>query len=226
MKSTKILGGCGCLSTLIGLGLIAASFMIHSGDGPSNPLERFLPKPKTETAHYANTREGRGGNLAENYVDFSFDYPKDWDIKTEDPDNVNYVTVEKKVEGKTHENFNVGYMKTTGSAEGDKEVFPQLMNQLQGQFAQQFHNLQKVSEGPTKVGEYDAYEAVYSSDAELGGQTVNIFTRAILLPTPDHTHGVTLILLGTSFDPDLQSASDIGNKGELADVLQSFKFGE
>ncbi len=218
-KTPAILAGCGCMSLLLSMVLFAASYFAGSsglgGFGSSKP----------EMAHYANSREGRTGNLESNYVDFSFDYPKNWTLKS-DSEGLNFVTVEHSVDSKTWENLNVGYFQTAGSPEGNEALFAPLVAQLQSQFAQQFSGLRKVSEGKTKVGSYEAYEGLFESTLQAGDATVTVYTRAVLLPTPDGKKGVSLLLMGTSFHPDLRAPNDLGTKGELPAVLKSFRFPE
>ncbi|HET8798290.1 MAG TPA: hypothetical protein VFO89_11420, partial [Thermoanaerobaculia bacterium] len=166
-KAPAILAGCGCLSLLLGVVLLAGAYFARNGGGTSL-LER-----KPDMAQYTNTREGRSGNLAETYVDFTFEYPKTWTVKS-DPEGVNFVTVERSVDAKTWENLNVGYFKTAGSPAANEQLYSQLIAQLQSQFSNQFPGLQKVSEGPTTVGSYDAYEGLFSATVNADGKDVAV----------------------------------------------------
>lgn len=217
MKNTwKILAGCGCLSTLAGAALIVASLMAGGA---------MQGRGSDDLAHYQNTREGRTGNLAENYVDFSFDYPKSWTIKTSDPDNINFVTVERAVDGKTYENLNVGFFRPAADEAQNQEIYRQVLGQIEGQFSQQFRDFRKVREGPGRIGSYNAHEALYDGNVEVDGQRVDVFIRAAFIPAPDGQRGVSMMMIGTSHSPDLKQAEDLGTKGELPVVLGSFKFG-
>lgn len=218
-KTPAILAGCGCASLLLSAILFGAAYFAGvSGTG-------LLDRSNADMAHYTNTREGRTGNLEANYVDFGFDYPKSWTLKSE-AGGTNFVTVERSVDSKTWENLNVGYFQTAGSSEGNELLYSQLIAQLQNQFAQQFPGLRKVSEGKTKVGSYEAYEGLFASTVESDGKQVEIYTRAVLLPTPDARKGVTLLMMGTSFHPDLHEPNDLGTKGELPAILGSFRFAQ
>ena len=216
-NSWKILGGCGCASMLAGAALLVASFVVAGNV--------TLPwKPKPELAHYQNSREGRTGNLAENYVDFSFDYPKTWELRTTDPDNVNFVTAERRVNNTTWENLNVGYYRPAPSEPENQALYRQVLGQIEGQFSQQFRDFKKVNEGPTKIGAYDGHEALYSGWVEEDGKRVDVFTRAVFIATPDATRGVSLMMMGTSLCPDLDAPEDLGHEGELPLLVDSFKF--
>lgn len=221
-KSPFLLAGCGCLSFIVAMILFAFAFF-SSGSLPS------LSKSGSSTDDlvvYRNTREGRTGTLADHYVDFEFRYPRSWILKPQDSDSSNFVTVERAIDGQTHENLNVGYFATAGDKEKTQALYPQLIAQFQSQFAQQFRGLTKVSEGPATVGSYDAWEGLFTSTTGEGDKRVNIYTRVILLPTPDGTKGVSLLMIGTSLAPNLESAEDLGKKGELPAVIKSFRFRE
>jgi hypothetical protein len=219
---TPLFLGCGsCLSFLIGLAMLGAAAYYFKADLTSALTEATQ---KQEMQHYKNTREGRTGNLAASYVDFEFDYPKSWTMKAPDADAVNFVAVSRTVDGKTYENLNVGYFKTAGSTAGNEALYPQLVEELRKQFAEQFSGLTKVHEGKTKVGQYDGYEGLFTSTAGTGADKVDVYTRVILLPTPDGSKGVTLLMLGTSASPDLHAVDDVGKKGDLPSILDSFRF--
>ncbi|HEX3067343.1 MAG TPA: hypothetical protein VHX14_02130 [Thermoanaerobaculia bacterium] len=220
-KSPWVLAGCGCLSFLLALILFVAAYFAGGSHVPS-----LTSGSSTDDAVvYRNTREGRTGKLAENYTGFEFRYPKSWALKP-DPDAANFVTVERAVNGQTFENLNAGYFSTAGSTEKNQALYPALIAQFQAQFEQQFHDLKKISEGATKVGSYDGWEGLFTSTTGDDDKKVSVYTRVILLPNADGTKGVTLLLMGTSLCPDLSAPEDLGKKGELPGVLESFKFVE
>jgi hypothetical protein len=221
-KSPLVLAGCGCASFIAAIFLFLAAYILNDSKVTGYKSE----SSPDDFVVYHNAREGRTGPLLENYTGFEFRYPKSWIRKSQDS-AVNFVTVERAVDGKTYENLNVGYFATGGSTERNQLLYPQLIAQLQGQFEQQFHDLKKVHEGPTKIGLYDGWEGLFtSSTTGEGDKTVTIYTRAVLLPTADGAKGVTLLMMGTSLSPDLSSVEDLGHKGELPAVLESFKFQE
>jgi hypothetical protein len=214
----KILGGCGCASFLAGAALLVASFFVAGNSA--------VPFVKPELAQYTNSREGRVGNLAENYVDFSFDYPKTWELRTADPDNINFVTAERRAETRTWENLNVGYYRPAPTDAENQTLYQQVLGQLESQFSQQFKDFRKVSDGPAKIGAYDGHEALYAGWVDADGKRVEVYTRAVFVPSPDGTKGVSLMMMGTSLCPDLEKPEDLGREGELPILLESFRFGE
>jgi hypothetical protein len=171
---------------------------------------------------YTNSSGHFSGTLAENYVDFSFDYPSAWkrDPKAGKGDSPNFVKVEQATDDEiTLENFAVGYYT------GQREAMPKLAEQLSEQFSSGFPEYQKVSEGPTKAGRYDGYEFRFTAHAKNTPKgDLDVWGRVVLLPGAANRKGAALIMLATSASDQVRSVEDVGEKGELPMVLSSFKF--
>jgi hypothetical protein len=196
------------------------SNMGNSNRGNSN---RGTARQTANTKQYVNSREGRSGSLAENFVDFSFDYPDNWEV---DPNPApNFVRVERKItddDGNfTQENFAVGWVSATGTAV-DKQLMPQLAKQFNTQFAAQFPNYKKVSEGETRIGAYDGYEFRFTAEKN----NVEFWGRVAMLPPPaGQKKGVALVMIASDRAPELSGIDDVGERGELPVILESFRFG-
>jgi hypothetical protein len=195
----------------------------------ANEPEAYVPAPGAE--QFVNSKENLDGRLLEHYVDFSFFYPGTWqkDPKAGVPGASNFAKVERRIPPDfTQENFAVGWYSSSGSAAGDRALFPGLAENLSAQLATNFPEYRKVSEGATKAGVYDGYEFRFeamSRDTPKGD--IKIWGRVIFVP-PSHggTTGATLLMLATSLAPELETVDDIGQKGELPMLLESFRFGK
>ncbi|HJR07435.1 MAG TPA: hypothetical protein VJ842_09275 [Pyrinomonadaceae bacterium] len=182
------------------------------------------PRQAANTKQYVNSREGRTGKLADNFVDFSFYYPDNWEI--DDDPAPNFVRVERKLVDDdggnfTQENFAVGWVSATGTVI-DKQLMPKLAAQFNTQFAAQFPNYKKVSEGETKIGPYDGYEFRFTANKN----NVDFWGRVAMLPPPaGQTKGVALVMIASDRAPELSGVEDVGEKGELPVILDSFRFG-
>lgn len=166
----------------------------------------------TSTVRYVNSRSSFTGKLAENYVDFSFDYPKSW-TRVND---TNFVKFENQTStGHTIENFAVGWVSSPHS------LLPDLAKQVSDQFSGGFPGYRKVSEGETTVGTYRGYEFRFTS----GNFGAEIWGRVVLLPSEGSRKGAALIMLATSNSPDVRGPEDVGEKGELPIILNSFRLG-
>ena len=187
--------------------------------------------PPANAVEFVNSKDNLDGKLAEHYVDFSFYYPEGWqkDPKAGVPGASNFAKVERRLPPDfTQENFAVGWYASAGSAQGDRATFPALVKNLSDQFASNFSEYRKVSEGPTKVGAYDGYEFRFESASRNTAKgDINIWGRVIFLPPVDGgKDGVTLLMLTTSLAPELNSVKDVGVKGQLPMLLESFRFGK
>ena len=187
--------------------------------------------PPANAVQFVNSKKNLDGKLAEHYVDFSFYYPNSW---KKDPSAgvsgaSNFAKVERRLPPDfTQENFAVGWYSSAGSAEADASVFHTLVENLSSQFKKSFPEYKKVSEGDTKVGVYKGYEFRFESVSRntVNGD-VNVWGRVVLLPPPNGgNNGVTLLMLTTSLAPELKNVNDVGEKGDLPMLLQSFRFGK
>jgi hypothetical protein len=188
----------------------------------------FVPPPGT--TKFANSTTNLDGKLAEHYIEFTFYYPETWltDKRAGVTGASNFVKVERRLPPDfTQENFAVGWYRSKGNFEADSPTFPNLVEQLGTSLAKIFPEYRKVSEGPTKVNSLDGYEFRFvslSKGTEKGD--LQLWGRVIFLPTgvEGQTAGATLIMLATSLAPELSGVEDVGVKGEMPVILDSFKF--
>jgi hypothetical protein len=188
--------------------------------------------PPSGTTKFANSTDNLDGRLAEHYIDFSFYFPETWqtDPKAGVSGASNFVKVERRLPPDfTQENFAVGWYTSRGSFEADRPTFPQLVELLGTALSKNFPEYRKVSEGPTKVNSLDGYEFRFESlskGTEKGD--IQVWGRVVFLPTgvEGQTAGATLIMLATSLAPELSGIEDVGEKGEMPVILESFRFGK
>lgn len=188
--------------------------------------------PPADAVKFSNSKDNLDGKLAEHYIDFNFYYPKSWetDPKAGVSGASNFVKVERRLPPDfTQENFAVGWYTSRGSLAEDEPTYPQLVELLGSSLAKSFPEYRKVSEGPTKVNSLDGYEFRFvslSKGTEKGD--IQVWGRVIFLPsgTRGQTAGATLIMLATSLAPELSGVKDVGEKGDLPLILESFRFGK
>jgi hypothetical protein len=195
----------------------------------SNPSTEPPPySPPPNAAQFVNSKTNLDGKLLEHYVDFSFYYPGTWqkDAEAGVTGASNFAKVERRLPPDfTQENFAVGWYSATGTS---TELFKNLAENLSKQLSTGFPEYRKVSEGPTRVGVYDGYEFRFEGMSRNTAKgDVKIWGRVVFLPPPSGgSTGVTLLMLTTSLAPELTSIDDVGVKGELPMVLESFRFGK
>jgi hypothetical protein len=187
--------------------------------------------PPADAVEFVNSKEHLEGKLAEQYVDFSFYYPDRWqkDPTAGVPGATNFAKVERRLPPNfTQENFAVGWNSSAAPVAENRALFHTLAESLSAQFAKKFPGYRKVSEGETKAGVYDGYEFRFEgSSANTAKGDLKLWGRVIFLPPQDGSkNGVTLLMLATSLAPELRSIDDVGVKGELPMMLESFRFGK
>jgi hypothetical protein len=207
---------------------------------PVPSVETPSPSPSQEVAYVAppgtvkfeSSNEKLNGKLAEHYFDFSFYYPEKWkrDPKSGVSGAVNFVSVDRSLPPDfTQESFAVGWYTSTGTFVGDLPSYPQRAEEYSNSLAKSIPEYKKVSEGPTKVNSMQGYEFRWeglSKGTDRGD--LKLWGRVIFLPTGTEgdTTGATLTMLTTSLAGELSSVKDVGERGEMPVILDSFRFGK
>jgi hypothetical protein len=202
-------------------------------DAPKTESVKVVPPyvPPSDAVQFVNSKDKLEGKLAEHYVDFSFYYPQGWqkDPTAGVPGATNFAKVQRQLAADApQEIFAVGWYESTGSPETDQLSYPRLVQQRSSQFAKDYPEYQKVSEGATKAGPYDAYEfrftAIYRN-TDRGD--IKVWGRVIFVPPVDGSKkGVTLLMLASSLASEVKGVNDVGVKGDLPMLLESFRFGK
>lgn len=192
---------------------------------PSNEPPPY--NPPADAVQFVNSKEELSGKLAENFVAFNFYYPDRW-VKV--PSAENFVTVERRLPPDfTQERFGVApWYAPSDTTTFDDAFFETLVGKDDAAFAKSYPEYRKVSEGRTKVGTYDAYELRFESTSRGTDKgDLTIWGREIFFaPREGEKTGIKLLILTTSLAPELKSMEDVGVKGELPMVLESFRFGK
>lgn len=195
---------------------------------PSEAVDKYVPPPNT--VQFVNSKANLDGRLAEHYLDFSFYYPNSWkkDPKAGVPGASNFVLVERSVSNFPQENFAVGWYTSSGTFVGDLPNYPKRVEEFSSALAKQFPEYRKVSDGPTKINSMDAYEFRWeglSKGTEKGD--VHLWGRVVFLPSGNEgdTTGATLTMFTTSLASELSGVEDVGVKGQMPVILESFRFG-
>jgi hypothetical protein len=186
----------------------------------------------SDTTKFTNSAANLDGKLADHYFDFSFYYPNSWfpDPKAGVAGSGNFAKVERRLPPDfTQENFAVRWYPSKGTYDADLPDFPQQVEEFSASLANVFPGYQKVSEGPTKINSLDAYEFRWvglSKGTEKGD--LKLWGRVVFVPTGNagDSNGAILSMFTTSLAPELSDVEDVGAKGEMPVILESFRFGK
>lgn len=194
----------------------------HGGDGQNEAAA-------SGTAHFVNSPDNaRSMALRDAYVDFSFDYPARWSMTPQPIDGTaqNYVRVAAPmVNGYEPYAFLVGYAAGTGNAARDRASLPSATRDLAARFGAGFQNYQIVSSGPGRIAGFDSYGWRFTATGPgaEGDAPVQIYGRGDLILPPGAARGVTLVAIATSRAGDVHSADEVGARGPLKAILDSFR---
>jgi hypothetical protein len=247
-----ILGGCGCLTLIvlvaliIGIAAYRAKKLSESKSDFKKDLKSALQSvqesqpsatsspattSKMETRstrpgwkNYVNIKGNLPAGLQPNFVGFSFDYPKSFELQPQS--EVNFVKVEKYAaagKGNTAENFAVGYAWFTPPDANSDALYDKLLDDLGKQLAGNFHNYTELKRQPETVGGVSSRAALFQADFNDAAKTM-IWGKTIVVHPPGKKNGVTILILGTSLGRDVRRADDLGVKGDTAEILRSFTF--
>lgn len=190
----------------------------------SPPLPRVIQQP-ANTEYFQNSSLNLKGELARNYRGFALYYPKDWQ---KNETSTNFIDVSKKAESGTPiEQFLVTYYDSRGTAKLDGERFPKLVTDSSKKLAEIVSNYRLISQGETAINNgWKGYEMKFEgAGVTASGEKINLWGKRIFIPAarPGTKSGFVITMLATSLSPDVKSVDDVGIKGELAEILETFE---
>ena len=188
-------------------------------------IDEKAPKsPREGWVTYTNVEANLPAQLKPNFVAFSFEYPKAFELQSQS--NVNFVKVEKAADdnkNSTAENFAVGSAWFDPPGIQDDSLYNKLLDQLGQQLSGTFHNYKETKRVPVTVDDVQSRAMLFQADfKEL--PSVKIFGKVIVVHPPGKRNGVSILILGTSYSREIKSPDDAGSKGDTADILSSFRF--
>jgi hypothetical protein len=191
---------------------------------PPPTTRQISPPPDTE--FFVNSKASLKGDLAKNFRGFSFYYPKDW---TKNSSREHFVDVARRgATGTPIEQILVSYYESKGTFAADREIFQKLVNKSDQDLKKALGDGYKLlSQGETNInGEWKAYEMKFQQEGVTkNGDKITLWGRRLWIPAARSgvKSGFVITMLATSLSPEVKSADDLGVKGELATVMQTFE---
>ena len=195
------------------------------------PLPRQIPQPP-DTVYFQNSKQNLKGDLLRNFLPFSLYYPNDWqDNAVKESNNADvrgkFLDISKNAPNDSlSEQMLFSYYDSRGTYKDDKARFPQLVKETNETLKKLIPNYQTLSEGETVINGWKAYEMKFQGGGTTGsGEKMIVWGRRLFIPAarPGLKSGYEITLLATSLAPDVKSVDDVGVKGELATVLETFE---
>jgi serine/threonine protein kinase len=188
------------------------------------PLARSI-SPPTDSFYFQNSKAGLKGEAVKNYLGFSLYYPTDWRLNKA---GNNFLDVSKNADNNVPiEQMLVSYYNSRGTYQADDETFPALIQETNRTLTKILPNYQVVSEGKRTVNNsWQAYEVKFQGTGKTTrGDEITIWGRRLFIPAAIRgmKNGYVVTMLATSLSNDVKSVEDVGVKGELARILETFE---
>jgi serine/threonine protein kinase len=196
------------------------------------PLPRTIAQPP-DTNYYQNSKQDLRGELLRNFVGFSLFYPKTW--KVNGPQGGSSANARGKFldishetpDGRILEQMLISYFPSKGTFDLDSESFPKMVKETNETLKKILPGYQMVSEGETRVnGNWRAYEVKFqSSGTTATGEKLSVWGRRLFIPAarPGTRNGFEITMLATSYAEGLTGVNDVGVKGDLSTILDTFE---
>jgi serine/threonine-protein kinase len=188
------------------------------------PLARSI-SPPPDSFYFQNSKAGLKGEAVKNYLGFSLYYPNDWRLNKA---GNNFWDVSKNADNNVPiEQMLVSYYNSRGTYRADKEIFPALIRETNGTLSKILPNYQVVSEGKRTVNNgWQAYEIKFQGTGKTTrGEEITIWGRRLFIPAAIRgiKNGYVVTMLATSLSEDVKNVEDVGVKGELSAILETFE---
>lgn len=181
--------------------------------------------PPPDTVYFQNGKENLKGEATKNFLGFSLYYPKDW--RRNEAKN-NYLDVSKNAaNGMPIEQMLVSYYNSKGTFKSDAGNFPALVKETNTTLKKILPNYKMISDGRKTVNNgWQAYEVQFQGTGKTaGGEAITIWGKRLFIPTAIRgmKNGYVITMLASSLSKDVNNAGDVGVKGELSSVLETFE---
>ncbi len=222
-------------------------YQVNSNTTPSNtpsqPAPFEIPSfgvspgaslPVGDLVKFQLRRDRLNPDLASKFVDFSFSYPTSWkaDESAGGERSVLFVDVERALDDDGHpliqEEISIGPFWFQGDLRNEREAMDQVLDQVSQRLKPSLPSYQEIVRGPLKFGAYQGYGFEFGGWVEQPDANLSIFGRFIILPpsVTEREAGLAIRIVGTSAEPELTRLSELGVKGQLPTVIETFRIGQ
>jgi serine/threonine-protein kinase len=187
------------------------------------PARSISPPPGS--LYFQNSKTNLKGEAVKNYLGFSLYYPNHWRLNEA---GNNFLDVSKNADNHLPvEQMLVSYYDSRGTYQADEKKFPAQVKETNRTLTKILPNYQVVSEGKRTINSgWQAYEIKFQGTGKTArGEEVTIWGRRLFIPAAIEgiKNGYVVTMLATSLSNDVKSVEDVGVKGELAAILETFE---
>ncbi len=192
----------------------------------SFPMLRTISQPPN-TIYFQNSKEDLAGEAARNFLGFSLYYPQNWTRKDAKNNFLDVSSTDGK--GLPIEQMLISFYDSKGTFKADRENFPKLLEKSNSDLTKALQgNYNLISQGETKIqnGRWQAFEVKFESlGTAASGEKVTLWGRRLWIPAQlaGLKNGYVITMLATSLSKEVKSVEEVGVKGELSNILETFE---
>ncbi|MDP9099350.1 MAG: hypothetical protein M3N48_10225 [Verrucomicrobiota bacterium] len=218
----------GCVATLfviVAVVLAATYFFVNKISRAVEAREKsyFTAAPGTQI--FVSASDTTPAELKNRFVPFAFHYPNSFKVVA---DKNAFIRLERQEHGETVAHFAVGPLVLRSSTGELGTLYPPLMKEMSELLATTFPGYRELSQKPADFKSphfyRDGWEMRWQAAANqtVPGKAI-VYGRVLFLRESSTTRAVTVTMTVAASDPEVTSAADVGEKGDLALMLQSFR---
>ncbi len=191
------------------------------------PSQRTITPPEGYTI-FQNSKQGiKSTSLLKNFRGFSLYYPLDWTKVQPTSTSTYFIDVKKtSPSGLPIEQIIVEPYQSKGTYKEDLAEFPRLVIQAEKELKAS-PNYQKLDERQTTINnDRKVYEIRWVSAGETKSkEMITIWGRTLFMPAQRRgiKSGLRITMLASSLSSDVKSIDDVGVRGKLAKILETFE---
>ncbi|MEZ5344506.1 MAG: serine/threonine-protein kinase [Pyrinomonadaceae bacterium] len=196
----------------------------QKGDIDFPPPAREISQPPN-TLFFENTKQNLSPNLVKHFRGFSLFYPKTWEKNNSES---TFLDISKKAKNDLpKEQMLITHYDSKGTYSEDKESFDVLVESSNKVLENLLPEYSVVSQGKISINNgWQAYEVKFKAKGETAsGKEFEVWGRRIWMPAarPGVKDGFVITMLATSLSERVESLDDVGVKGDLGDILETFE---
>lgn len=197
------------------------------------PVRTNAPAREMENlVYFESASDGLSEELAKHFRKFSLYYPKGWTKNAFDKNrnrvDDKFIDISKNGPGQIPvEQFMVSYYESRGSFELDRERFPEIVARASEDIKNSpLPNFRLMGAGETLLKGRPVYEMKFQGEGTaLNGDKIKLWGRRFYIPAEGGkaASGLVVTLLATSLSKNVKSPDELGEKGDLKTILESFE---
>ncbi len=221
----KVVLGCSivfCVCFGIAAALILYAYNKVSGAAEAREKAYFTAAPGTKI--FVSERDAIPATLKDHFILFAFHYP---DTFVAVPDRNAFIRIEKQEGGTSVASFAVTHISIPSPKAEGATFYPAMMKEMSQWLATKTSGYEELSQKTASFKSphhyYDGWDMHWQSHENAAPGKVDFHGRVLFLRESKMSPGVMITMIARASDPAVTGTMDLGERGDLALILQSFR---